>query len=79
MWSNLNIQNLMLMFTFSVFNQKYLPWVKLKRDTWIKSNIQNSNSIFTFPRVLTRFTLFLGKFGRKNLVQICVCKLKFLA
>ena len=46
---------------------------KLKFDTQINSNMQNSMVVFTFS-IFDRKYLFLGKFGSKN--QNCQFKLK---
>ena len=82
--SNLNMQNLMMLFTFFLFNRKY-PFLckfgpknqnyqfKLKFDTFTNSNMQNSMMLFTFFCFGTEL-IFLGKFGPKN--QNCQFKVK---
>ena len=58
-YTNSNMQNLMAVFTFFVFNQKCRFWAnlvqkvknyqfKLKFGTYTNSNMQNSKTVFTF-------------------------------
>ena len=59
-----NMQNSMVMFTFSGFYRKYSFWVnlvqklktqcKLKFGTWTKSNVQNSMVVFRYEK-MSRF------------------------
>ena len=82
--TNLNMSNLMVMFTFSVFDWKYPFWENLvpKLKTIVQSeigtqtylNIQNSIVLFAFFYFRLKIS-FLGKFGSKN--PNCQVKLKF--
>ena len=81
---NLNMHNSMAMFTFSIFDRKYLFFgefgpknetcqFKLKFGIQTNSNMQNSVVLLTFSALDQKH--FLGKFVSKN--QNCQFKLKF--
>ena len=72
--SNLNMQNSVVMFTFSLCrwqisflgkfgpeNQKFI----LKFGPWTNSNMQNSMAMFSFSALYWNYPFF-GKFGSKN-------------
>ena len=74
------MRNLM-MFTFSVFDHKYISWAnlvqklfKLKFDTKVNSNMQNSMMVSILSTLEWKQLPFLDKFGPKN--RSCQFKLK---
>ena len=70
------MQNLMVVFAFSVFNRKY-PFLgkfgqknlncqfKLKFGTWTNSNVQSSVVMFTYSDFDQMYIYCVGKFGPK--------------
>ena len=80
--TNLNMRNSMMMFTFSVFEHKYLSWVNLVQKFKIVSSKWNLIQRLTrickikwwclFYPVSTENSSLFGKFGPKN----CSCQLK---
>ena len=76
--TNLNMQNSVVLFTFSVFDWKYL--FRSKFYHWIWSLVPSKFWICRIHKLFTFFQfwediLFLGKFGPKS--QNCQFKLKF--
>ena len=79
--ANLNIQSLMVVFTFAGLDQKYLLWenlvlktqifsLNLNFGTYTNSNIQNKMVMFTFSVFLRKYSFWANLVPKFKIVSL---------